>query len=88
MRQYLVIKSIAGTINSGSINTSFIDGTNGNSALNNALPDHMIGKVKRVRAWEEPDFILQRVIKRSGETLLAGPVCGYKYHHPTITRQV
>jgi hypothetical protein len=83
MKRYLVAKD-----NLGIITTSFIDGATGNRALDSALPDHMIGKVKRVRAWEEPDFILQQVVKRSGETLISGPRCGYKYHHPTITREI
>lgn len=64
----------------------FITGISGVGAINESLPDHMIGIVKRVRQWERPDFILQQVIRHAGETVTSGPRCGYKYHKPIITR--
>lgn len=82
MSRWLVIKDELGVLPH-----PFIDGeVTAVGAINHALPVHMIGIAKRVRAWENPDFMLQKVVKRAGESLVAGPVCGYKYHHPTITK--
>lgn len=64
----------------------FIEGATGNKAIDSVLPLHMIGLVKRVRAWEEPDFILQKINKFTRREVSGGYVVGYKYHQPTITK--
>lgn len=81
MSRWLVVQDSLGAIPS-----PFISGKSGVDAIEQHLPDHMIGKVRRRREWEQPDFILQRVIQRAGETFKSGPECGYKYHKPVITR--
>lgn len=81
MSRWLVVQDSLSVIPS-----PFISGKNGVGAINDCLPPNMIGIVKRVRQWEQPDFILQRVIHRAGETFKSGPQCGYKYHKPIITR--
>jgi len=82
MSRWLVVKDELGVLPH-----PFIDGgITGVGAINAALPARMIGVAKRIRAWERPDFVIQKVIKRAGETSLVGPACGYKYHKPTITR--
>lgn len=69
------------------IKATTIKGTSGTAALDEALPLHMVGKVKRVRAWDAADFKLQRIIKKPGQYQIAGPCVGYKYHHPRIIKQ-
>lgn len=81
MARWLVVKD-----NTGLIKDTFLNGKSGTAALDSALPVHMIGKVRRRREWEEPDFILQKLVKRVG-VLEGGLICGYKYHKPTITRE-
>jgi hypothetical protein len=61
-----------------------IRGSNGCDAISKALPVHMVGAVRRVRAWETPDFILTRVITQQGIDFSAGLHLGYKYHPPII----
>ena len=65
--------------------TPIIEGKSGVEALNNWLPLHMIGVVKRVRGWEEPEYCLQRIMEIDGEQYLSRKVW-YKYHHPKIER--
>jgi len=81
MSRWLVVKDELGVLP-----TPFITGDHGTSAIEAVLPDHFIGKVYRIRQWETPDFILQKVKKIAGQTVTSGPRCGYKYHKPTITR--
>lgn len=81
MSTYLVVRDDTKTIQ-----TPTITGITGTRALNEATPVHMIGMVKRVRAFEEADFILQRIAKHAGQYQNAGPQLGYKYHHPRIER--
>lgn len=69
------------------IKATTIRGKSGTAALDEALPVHMIGKVKRVRAWDDADFKLQRIVKKAGQYQTAGPCVGYKYHHPRIIKQ-
>jgi len=65
-----------------------IKGKTGVEALNNYLPEHWIGKAKRVRARDEPEYCLQKFIVRDGIKYKAGHKVWYKYHHPTITRVI
>jgi len=64
----------------------FIKGRTGIAALEKNMPDHLIGRIKRIRAWDQPDYILRKVSEVSGKNSV-GPAIGYKYHKPTITRQ-
>jgi len=65
---------------------AFIEARTGIAALEKNMPDHLIGRIKRIRAWDKPDYTLRKVSKVSGKTSV-GPAIGYKYHKPTITRQ-
>jgi len=65
---------------------TFIEARTGIAALEKNMPDHLIGRIKRIRAWDKPDYILRKVSEVSGKTSV-GPAIGYKYHKPTITRQ-
>lgn len=81
MSEYLVVRD-----NFNVIKKPFIKGNTGSGALNTETPTHMIGLIKRVRAFEYADFILQRVSHHVGSYQAVGPRLGYKYHHPRITR--
>ena len=67
-----------------------IEGKTGVEAIENYLPDHMIGKVKRSR-WREiqagkVDFILHKYKEIEGVKISAGRKVCYTYHHPKIER--
>lgn len=64
-----------------------IEGKTGIDALNKYLPEHMVGVVKRVRAWEEPDFIIQKFYEKDGRRYSRFPKVGYTYKHPQITKK-
>ena len=64
-----------------------IEGKSGVDALNNHLPLEMVGKVKRVRGWETPEYCLQRLKEDAGNMYRTGARYWYKYHHPKIERQ-
>ncbi len=79
MKRYLVFRN-----HTSHPLSQIIEGSSGCDAINKALPVHMVGVVRRVRAWEAPDFILTRVITQQGIDFSAGLHLGYKYHPPTI----
>ena len=68
-----------------------IEGKSGVDALNNSLPNYMIGKVKRVRGWEEPEYCLQKLEYKDGSNgkdwYRVGSRYWYKYHHPKIYKE-
>ena len=68
-----------------------IEGKSGVDALNNSMPVHMIGKVKRVRGWEEPEYCLQKLEYKDGSNgkdwYRVGSRYWYKYHHPKIYKE-
>ena len=69
---------------------TIISGKTGVEALNKYLPDNYIGVVKRIRAWESEDYIIQKLEYKQGSNGLdwyrVGSRYGYKYHHPNIER--
>lgn len=69
--------------------TIIIEGKSGVDALNTYDGfNHLIGKFKRIRGWETPEYCLQRVIDRDGRLYAQGSKYWYKYHHPKIERQM
>jgi len=81
MNTYLIVNN-----NTKVLIPSFIKGSTGIAALEEKMPVHFIGRIKRIRAWEEPDYILRKITKNFGNSS-EGPAIGYKYHKPTITRE-
>lgn len=85
MARFLVVKDNIGCLELN--NNPFIEGATGNKALDKVLPINMIGVIKRVRAWEEPDFVLQKLVGKVHRETNGGYIVGYKYHHPTISKE-
>lgn len=69
----------------------FITGTSGVDALNQYIPAHMIGVVKRSLQHQidagNISYILQKVKTIDGQRYIAGSKCCYTYHHPTIVKE-
>lgn len=62
-----------------------IEGRTGVEALDNYLPDHFIGRVKRIRAREVPEYCLQKFVVIDGIKYSKGHKVWYKYHAPRIS---
>lgn len=64
-----------------------LEGKSGVDALDNYEGfSHLIGRFRRIRAWETPEYCLQRVIERDGQLYSQGSKYWYRYHHPKIDR--
>lgn len=67
-----------------------IQGKSGVQALNDYLPIHMVGVVKRSRQREigagNIDYILQQYIIKDGVKTAVGHKTCYTYHRPVITK--
>lgn len=65
-----------------------LEGKSGIEALNNYLPAHYIGTVKRIRYGETPEYCLQKITIRDGHYFSNGHKVWYKYHQPVITKEI
>ena len=63
-----------------------LEGKSGVDALNNYEQySHLIGKFRRVRGWETPEYCLQKLVYKDGskgkDWYRTGSRYWYKYHH-------